>query len=280
MQRYLWFFESQKVELEAEPSATKLLSCVISSQYGSGRQSPSPYLKVISTHSSLIEHIVRAGSGKSWATFLLKRCRCWLIFVQSYIIYIPCNNYGCIRMLSVCIGRGGVDDVTGCHSISWWRDVNSNDRCEFLRQTVGTHPHCEQFNVWGKETSLHMHVWDFTTAHSHAWRFPLPFFLLLFIMSAHTGSKLGTTTMWSERVKPRLSETQTLDLWYSLWALISAASSAGLFAKDRTFHKMMARTAGLCLLLFTRVLFQALQPRYLLHNSSRITGLSAAVAQA
>lgn len=182
---------------------------------------------------------------------------------------------------SVCIGKDGVDDVTGCHCDSWWRDVNSDDRCEFLRQTVGTHPHWEQFNVWGEETFHHMHMSRISPppAHMHG-VFPSPFFLLLFIMSAHTGSMLGTTMMWSERMKPRLSETQTLDLWFSLWALISAASSAGLFPKDRTFHKMMARTAGLCLLLFARVLFPALQPRYLLHNSSRITGLSAAVAQA
>lgn len=165
----------KKVELEAEPLATKLLSCVISSQYGFGRQPPSPYLKVISTHSSLIEIIVRVGSGKSWTTSLLKHCCCWLIFVQSHIIYIPCNNYGCIRMLSVCIGRGGVDDVTGCPCVSWWRDVNSNDRCEFLRQTVGTHPNCEQFNVSGKETFIHMHMSGIsvTLTHMHV-GFPSP----------------------------------------------------------------------------------------------------------
>lgn len=184
-------------------------------------------------------------------------------------------------MLSVCIGKVGVDDVTGRHSISWWRDVSSNDRCEFLRQTVGAHPRCEQLNVWGEETFLRMHMSGISPplTHMHG-GFPLPFFLPLFIMSARTGSMLGTTTMWSEQAKPRLSETQALDLWHSLRALIGAASSAGLFAKDRAFHKMMARTAGLRLLLFAGILFPALQPRYLLHNSSGIAGLPAAVAQA
>lgn len=86
-----------------------------------------------------------------------------------------------------------VDDVTG-HCISWWRDVNSNKMWVPEADSRGAPPTA---NI-----PSHAHVRDFTTPHSHAGRFP---FLLL-----TAGWKLGTTTMWSERVKPRLSETQTL----------------------------------------------------------------------
>lgn len=66
MQGCMWFLESQKAEVEADPLATELLSCEISSQYEFGGQIPPPHLKVILKCSSLIKLIVQAGSGEPW----------------------------------------------------------------------------------------------------------------------------------------------------------------------------------------------------------------------
>lgn len=61
MQGYLWFLVSEKVELKADPLPTKLLSYGIRSQHGFGKQTLSPYLKVILKPSSLIKLNIRAG---------------------------------------------------------------------------------------------------------------------------------------------------------------------------------------------------------------------------
>lgn len=51
------------METEADLLATKLLPGGINSQYGLGRQTPSPHSKVTIKHSCFIKVIVRAGSG-------------------------------------------------------------------------------------------------------------------------------------------------------------------------------------------------------------------------
>ncbi|MDF4350591.1 reverse transcriptase family protein, partial [Vibrio parahaemolyticus] len=63
MQGYSWSLQLPKVDQEPEPSAIRLLSCGIIFLLRSGRQTPSPHLRLDLRLSSLIKLIVRAGSG-------------------------------------------------------------------------------------------------------------------------------------------------------------------------------------------------------------------------
>ena len=61
---------------------------------------------------------------------------------------------------------------------------------------------------------------------------------------------------------------------YSLWVFTSAVSLSVLFPRDLTFPIIIAGTAGLNLLLLSLRLAPDLQPRRLLRNSCRASGLS------
>uniref|UniRef100_A0A8D3C548 Reverse transcriptase domain-containing protein n=1 Tax=Scophthalmus maximus TaxID=52904 RepID=A0A8D3C548_SCOMX len=75
----LWFPESVKVEWEAEPSATRLLSSGTSSQFVSGMQIPCLHLKLNLKPSFLIKLIVRTAQvfNKTFLYYAVIGLDCW-----------------------------------------------------------------------------------------------------------------------------------------------------------------------------------------------------------
>lgn len=103
MQDYLWFPESVKVEWEAEPSATRLLSSGTSSQFVSGMQIPCLHLKLNLKPSFLIKLIVRTAQvfNKPFLYYAVISLDCWGNLYHEHLSPSPVLSFSLFLSLYI-----------------------------------------------------------------------------------------------------------------------------------------------------------------------------------